>query len=263
MDREPFPTFRNKWDRITYLLGQFRFWIALAVIVAMGALLYFRPTVDVKDWQVAAIGAYILIFVASLPLALKFAEWLRRYRYVEVHHVNAVDDTIEKWLVPPAVWENKTVDGDDPWPVNDQSAWGVREFDWYESTDSLVVEGSWLRAAADDALATEKAHMEEMHDFLLDVYQIVGKLRGRFSRMSMDVERKTVNAVHEAQERGKMMDRTAVKNVWEDAAGEIEDTIPDDHPDMDDLADAADGDLPPAENRETPRDQMTPKNDNE
>lgn len=259
-DREPIPTFKDKWDRITFLLHSYRLWIGLFTTAGLVALIYIQPTIPVPPEVIAAIGGFALIGVGALPVGFKIGRWLRGFRAVEVYHFNAPQGEIEKYYVPPAVWENKTVKNAEPWPVNDGTAWAVREYEWVEATETLVVDGCWLADAADPALAYKKTHMEEMHTFLLDTYQIISQLRGRFSRMAMDVERQTVNAVHEAQEKGTTLNRTAIKEIWNDAAEELRDVIPDDHPELDEIEEINEERSPePDATKEVPRDQMTPK----
>ena len=261
MDREPIPTFSDKWDRLVYLLDSYKVLVSLAVVVTIGALVWFRPQIDLPPWSIAAFGAWVLVGIGALPAGFYVARWLRRYRAVEVHHINAVDDTVQKYHVPPAVWDEKTVANETkPWPVNDGDAYAVREFDWFESTNTLVVEGCWLSdSAADDALMTDKSHMEDIHSFLLDAYRVLGQLRGRWSRMGMQVEKRTINAVHEAQEKSQTLERDDIKQIWEESAAEIDDEMPDDPPVPDDVE--LDGyrtgrDL---DDQDVPLDQVTPR----
>lgn len=233
MDREPIPTFQDRWDRLTWLLHSYRFWIGTAVVAIVAALAYFRPTLDVPPEVPALIGAFVLVGIPGIPAGFYFGRWLRRYRAVTVYHVNAVDDVIEKWYVPPALWDEKRVDEVDPYPVNDSDDYAVREFDYYEGLDQLVVRGVWMEGAQDDQLFTKKGQVEEIHKFLLDGYEAIAKIRGRISRMAMDVQRRTITALAEAQEKGKMIDQDAVEDVWKQASENIEDELPDTPPKLD------------------------------
>ena len=233
MDREPIPTFQDKWDRLTWLLHSYRFWIGTAAVLGFAALVYFRPTVDIPASYTAAIGAFVLVGIAGIPAGFYFGRWLRRYRAVDVYHINAVDDVIEKWHVPPAMWDEKRVDEVDPYPVNDGDAYAVREFDYYEGLDQLVVRGVWLEGAQDDQLFTAKGQLEEIHEFLLDGYEAIAKIRGRISRMAMDVQRETITALAEAQEKGKMIEQDSVEQIWQEASENIEEELPDSPPKLD------------------------------
>lgn len=257
MDREPIPTFADKWDRLTYLLHSYRVLLSLAALAGVSALIYFRPTVSLNPKHVAAIGSWALLGIGCFPVGFYLARWLRRYRAVTVYHVNSVDDVLQKWYVPPAIWDEKTVKGDgDPWPVNDGDDYAVREFDWMEATDSLVVEGCWLsESAADNVLMTDKSHMEDIHDFLLDAYRVLGQVRGRVSRMGMNVEQRTINAVHEAQEKGTTLERDGIKEVWEQAAGDLDEAMPSDPPEVDDIE--LDGYRPGPDESKRAHDQVT------
>lgn len=263
MDREPFPTFANWKDRAVYLLASYKFLISAAIVVGIALLLWYKPQVDVPPGLLAAFGAWVLVGVFAGPGGFYIARWLRRYRAVTVFHINGVDDDVEKYYVPPAVWDEKTVARDrKPWPVNDGDAYAVREFDWFESTDTLVVEGCWLSdSAADDVLMTDKSHMEDIHDFLLDAYRVLGQVRGRWSRMAMQVEKRTINAVHEAQEKGRTLERDEIKQIWDESEADLNDSMPDDPPSMDDVT--LDGYRPESDldDLEIDRDQVTNDHD--
>ena len=255
-DREPIPTFADKWDRLTFLLHSYRLFLSLSIIVVIGLLVWFKPQIDVPPEYVAAVGGFVIIGVPAIPAGFIIARWLRGFRAVNVYHVNAVDDVVRKYHVPPAVWDNKTVDGPDPWPVNEGDGWAVREFQYIEATGTLVVRGCWLRDAADDALMTDKTHMMEMHGFLLEAFQSVCRLRAKFSTMSVNIERQAINAVHEAQERGKTLERDAIKAIWDEATEELEDAIPDDNPELETIEDLEGYRTP--DRPDLDRDQMTP-----
>jgi hypothetical protein len=257
MDREPIPTFADKWDRLTYLLHSYRVLVSLGALAGVAALLYFRPTFEMDPKHVAAIGSWALLGIGCFPVGFYGARWLRRYRAVTVFHINSVDDVIQKWHVPPAIWDAKTVKGEgNPWDVNDGDAYAVREFEWMEATDTLIVEGCWLsESAADNVLMTDKSHMEDIHDFLLDAYRVLGQVRGRISRMGMDVEKRTINAVHEAQEKGATLERDGIKEVWEDAADDLDEAMPSDPPEGHDIE--LDGFRPEPDESERAHDQVT------
>lgn len=230
MDREPIPTFQNKWDRVTWLLHSYRFWIGTAVVGGVAALAYFRPTIDLPPEWSAAVGAFVLIAIPGIPTGFYFGRWLRRYRAVTVYHINSVDDVLQKYYVPPALWDEKTIDEVDPYPVNDGDDYAVREFDYYEGLGELVVRGVWLEGAQDYELLTSKGQLEDIHTFLLDGYAAISKVRDRISRMAMDVQRRTITAMAQAQEKGKMIDQESVEAVWKDASENIEEELPDTPP---------------------------------
>lgn len=255
MDREPIPTFADNKDRLVYLLHSYRVLISLGLLVSLGLLIYFKPKIPVSPTVTAALGAFVLVGIGAIPAGWYVARWLRRYRAVTVFHVNAVDDIIQKHYVPPAVWDDKTVKTYQPWPVNDGDAWAVREYEWMDATETLVVEGCYLsKSAADDVLMTDKSHMEDIHSHLLEAYRVLGQMRGRISRMGMDVERQVFNAIHEAQEAGTTLERDGIKQVWDEVTEDFDDAMPDDDlPEPEDDLPGWDGDIDDVEH-----DQVTP-----
>jgi hypothetical protein len=134
-------------------------------------------------------------------------------------------------MVHPDLTDSWTVEGTPPNKVNDNTAYEVRSFDWLPETEDLVLAGTWPAAAKDSDLLTSMAYVEEIHDKLLETYEFAGKLRGRFSRMGMDVQERTINYEAEADERGTMLDKSAVRETWAEAKDDVE--LDDDLPSLD------------------------------
>lgn len=148
----------------------------------------------------------------------------------EVHHVNAVEDLIKKYYVEPDLWQNKSVDGPAPYPVNGGSAWAVQEFEHDSEMDQIRVKGVWLSETTDTKLMTEKSHMRAIYGKLTESHIALGILRDSVSEFGADIQKRLTNRMSEARERGKMMDESAVKEVFEDFADGAKNHGPDDLP---------------------------------
>ena len=85
--------------------------------------------------------------------------------------------------------------------VNDGDAYEVRELEWIEGIETLEVNGTWLGAAKDSELITAKAHMERVHDSLLDKAATLAQLRGEWSDNAVTLQEKLINTGAEARER--------------------------------------------------------------
>lgn len=237
-------------DRLTYIVAEAQLLVAGLAISLVVLLVFYQPSLPgVPPWLFSLIFASLVLGPPLILGGVKFARWLRNRRLVEVHHVNAVEDTVEKWMVPPEVWAEKTVEGPDPWPVNGQSAWAVREFEYHEDTGDLLVAGIWLAECADDELLTSKSHMEDIYGWLLDRYRDLNRLTARVDVMVSQTEEQTVTAVAEAHERGTMLNKSAVSDVLEDAKSDVDDLDDEDVPTLSD-ADVPDhfADPAPTEN---------------
>ncbi len=78
---------------------------------------YYQPLLPTLPTWIPAIAVGWLVLAIRCDLVgAKIARWLRRRNWVEVHHVNAVEDTTEKYYVPPELWREKEIDGPDPYP---------------------------------------------------------------------------------------------------------------------------------------------------
>ncbi|MFB6120973.1 MAG: hypothetical protein ABEJ68_07665 [Halobacteriaceae archaeon] len=240
------PTFRSWADRFTYVVAEAQL-LTAGILVFLGLIIgVARPDLPHVPRWVMDFAAAALILGPPLFLAgLRFARWLRVRNAVEVFHVNAVTDDVEKYLVPPEIWAEKTVEGPDPWAVNGSSAWAVREFDWHGETEDLIVRGVWLSELEDQKVLTSKDHMESMYSKLTEAYISLGIMRDSISELGSDLQHRLINRLAQARERGEMLDKTAVKEVFEDyeerAESVTETDLPtldeEDLPDFDQLAD--------------------------
>ncbi len=163
-------------------------------------------------------------------------KWLRTRNMIPVHHINGVEDIREKYYVEPEVWSKKTVEGPSPYRVNGEEAFEVREFEWFPDTETLVVTGCYQSNMADSKLVTLKAMLEDIHGDLIEDSIALNKLRGRISKMGVQIEHDTINFQAEADERGLMGAKTSVKERFEAARKEADEWDSDEIRDVDDYA---------------------------
>lgn len=211
-------TFGSWSDRLTYLAAESQLIVFGLMVSLGGALVLIRPSLPgVPPIAYGWFAALLLLGPPLLALFVTGARKLRQRRMVEVHHINAVEDVRRKLYVEPKVWDEKVVEGPSPYRCNDNEAFEVREFDWQEDTETLVVTGCYFSQLSDSKLVTVKAMLEDIHGELVETAIAYNKLRGRISRMGIEIERDTINAHAEADERGLMTQKTSVKERFEAA----------------------------------------------
>jgi hypothetical protein len=217
-DDAPPPTFSSRRDRLTYLVGRFRWALVALVIAAMAGVIYWQPELPtIPRWVGPVILANLMLGLPGLLAGRKFAEWLRNLRWVHVYEIDGLRGTREKWLVPPETWREKTVEDVPPNPVNDREDWEVISFEWEEDVEELRVSGTWPGEAKTGELVAERTYYEEMHNTLLDGYRELKQLRAKWHRMATDLEGKVINEQAEAVERGTQLDPDATAEVYEEA----------------------------------------------
>jgi len=234
-------------DRLAYLLAEAQI-LVLGVLFSVGAaLVIFRPPIpQVPPVVIGAIAALFLFGPGLFGFFVWLVKKLRTSNMVEVHHVDAVNDTIKKYYVEPEIWQEKAINGPNPYPVNGGSGWAVQEFEWLDDVEELRVKGIWLEETTDTKLLTSKSHMQAIYGKLTESHIALNILRDSVSEFGADIQRRLTNRMAEARERGKLMDESAVKDVFEsfeeDATGMTEDDLPTLEPDdlpgeeLDDLA---------------------------
>lgn len=224
-------TFSGWGDRITWLLAEGQL-LVLGLLFSVGSAIFiFRP--DVPSVPPIAIGWMASLMLFGPPLFaffVVFVRKLRQRRMVEVHQVNARTDDVEKWYVEPSVWSEKSVDGPNPYPLNGGSAWGVQEFDYDEELGELRVRGVWLEECEDTKLLTAKSHFESIYEKLTESHIALNVMRDSVSELGADIQKRIVNTGAEAREKGTMLDETAVTDVFESFADDIDGLGSDDLP---------------------------------
>lgn len=103
----------------------------------------------------------------------------------------------------------------------------VREFEWHDDTETLIVRGCYFSQMADSKLITIKAMLEDIHGDLVEEFLAANRLRGRISKMGLQIQKDVVNEEAEADERGMMNPKTAVKTRFDDARADAEENATD------------------------------------
>lgn len=260
-------TFDSWRDRLTYVVAEAQLLVA-GVLVALGlGLAWFNPSLPgIPSWVSKLLVGWLVLAPPAFIVGLRFARWLRTRNAIEVHHVNAVEDTVRTYFVPPEVWGEKNVNGPAPYRVNDGDAVAVREFDWapeYGDNGQLTVSGVFLSQLQDEKLYTSKRHMERAYEELVDSYLSLAYLRDSISDLAASLQTRLINEVAYAREHGEQLDQTAVQEVTDEfreqaesvTEAEVTDLSPEDVPDW------ADDALPEAEDsvgiETTPSGQQT------
>ncbi|GGM69321.1 hypothetical protein J2752_001965 [Halarchaeum rubridurum] len=240
------PTFDGWKDRLTFLSTNSQLVSVVLLLVALGGVagtiwLFTSGGWDVPPWGWSLLGGTLVLTPITVPSAYAIARWLRRRNQVVVYLCNAESHAAnegkaqEKFYVPPDIWAEKSIGRWAPTPLNGGAAWQVREFDWNDDLGELYVEGTPMPELNDDRMFTWKTYVEDIYGDLIDRSHALNRARDRMSKMAVDVEEASTNEAAEARERGQMLDKTAAKDAWEDATGDLNQlAATDDLPDIDD-----------------------------
>jgi len=193
--------------------------LVLAVLFSAGvALVLFRPEIPRVPPIVGGILAVCLLF--GPPMLAFFVTLFQRFRQDNretVWLINGVTDEREKYKVKPWVLDEMDTDGPSPQPVNDGRDLEVREFDWREDTENLTVRGTYMEALSDSKLITCKTYLEDVHGDMAEAWMSLNRLRGRISRMGLQVQEDVINEEAEANERGLIRPKSAVGDAFDEA----------------------------------------------
>lgn len=229
-------TFGSWSDRITYLLAEMQLLVA-GLLFSFGViLLWVRPSLPgIPPWVGGLFAAFFLLGPPLFGFFVTMIRKLRKRAMVDVFHVNAVTEEIQKYQVAPEIWSSKKIEGPTPYAINGSDGWIVREFDWQEDTDQLVVRGVWLSEVEDVKLLTSRKHMESMYNKLVESHLSLKIIRDSVSELGSEIQGSLINSMAEARENGKMMDKTAVKDAFADFEDGVEEIGSDDLPTIEDV----------------------------
>ncbi|GGL33922.1 hypothetical protein GCM10009037_16910 [Halarchaeum grantii] len=221
-------TFGSWSDRLTYIIAEGQLVVLGVLFMAGAALVLYQPDLPsippiVTGW----IAALMLFGPPLLAFWITFVRRLRKARMVTVHHINGVTDTREKYYVAPEIWEERTVDGPSPYPVNDAGAFEVREFEYLEDVDDLRVRGCYMSQLADSKLVSVQAMLEDIHGDMIETWLAYNRLRPRISKMGLQIQGDVINKEAEADERSLMNPGSSVKDRFDAAEGDARENATD------------------------------------
>jgi hypothetical protein len=234
------PSRFDRWgDRIAHVAAESQLLI-LALFFSGGvAMLLFQPDIPRVPPIVGGILAATLLFGPILfAWFVTLIQFFRQENRETLWHINGVTDEREKYKVKPEVLDEMDVKGPAPQPVNDGRDLEVREFDWREDVEQLVVRGTYMSALADSKLVTVRSMLEDIHGDLIETWLAFNRLRGRISKLGVQIQNDVINEEAEADERGQMNPKTAVKDRFEDAKTDAENADDSEIQDVDEYADA-------------------------
>lgn len=226
-------TFGSWKDRLTHIMAEAQILVGgIFVSLAIG-IIWFKPEIPGVPPIVVGWSAAILLLG---PPVFGFFVWLinlvRVSSMISVYHVDAQADELKKYYVEKEVWKQKDVNGPDPYPVNGAAGWAVQSFDWDEELEQLRVSGVWLSEVEDTKLLSDKKHMRSIYGKLTESHIALKIFRDSVSEFGADIQEKLINSMAESRERGKMMDKSAVKDVFGEFEDEIEGRGSDDLPNL-------------------------------
>lgn len=225
-------TFGGWRDRLTYVLAEAQLLVA-GLLVALGvAIWWFNPSLPgIPPWVTNVLVGWLVLAPPMFIAGLRFVDWLRIRNYDAVYHTNAVEDTRQKYLVPPDIWADKNVNGSPPTIVNEGDDYEVREFDWapeYGDDGTLTVAGTWLSEIEDAKLVTARAHFHRIHNELQDDHLELTYRKDAEDELANRLQRRLVTRMNEARMQGTMLQPEDVEDVVESFKQEMQERTDDD-----------------------------------
>jgi hypothetical protein len=233
------PTFKNNWDRLTYITANAQFLVAATTVAVGVGIWHFNvqiPSVPRNILRLIAGG--MVLYPPCIWAGLVIGRWLRNRRYQRVFVVDMTERRIEDWFFPPATWAEKTVDGPQPSWVNDGEDALVQELEYtadYPDSEwgHVRVEGV-EKPAAEDAklLQSPGTHGERLYDELLEDHLRLTYLEQSLDYLANELTSDIVTRITWAKQQGTHISPDSVQEIVSDFKEDIQEYTADDLTDL-------------------------------
>jgi hypothetical protein len=215
----------DRKDRLKRALVVYKIPLTLTIISIAGlSMHYVERLPTLPDGSVPFLISVILLSLPSYVFAVWFLGWIDPDN-PGVRVLEADAGTEEKgtpYVVPRELWEDKTVDGPDPYPLDD-GAYLVRNFNWMEDVGELEVTGVWPANASPLELWYAKKRIDDMHDWYRKELQKASAGLARINRMGIEVFDGSVTALYEAHRDGAVPDADLIGDPIDSAQEDVQD----------------------------------------
>lgn len=149
------------------LLKAYRHYVGAALLVAVGAVLYFQPTIPSvsisREWRVAGVAVASAGILGYLPAA-KALDWLYDppRRYVVSLGFSGGEPGV--WELSPSAWAEVDVTEGRLYQWQG-TKWPVYEAEWF-NPESLTAKGTWRGSKSDSELLRKEKELTELREEL-------------------------------------------------------------------------------------------------
>lgn len=157
------PTFGNKWDRVTWLLAQYRVPIAIVVTASIIAYAAWDATLPTPPgWLVEfAVPAGILAIPAWILWGPVVRAAVDRVCVKVIKYNGPLKDD-EVYRVPPRTWRERESGAIDAYQPPGGDVYKVSEFEWMDDVGKLRVEGVWPSVADPNDVYKSQARFDRI-----------------------------------------------------------------------------------------------------
>jgi hypothetical protein len=210
--------------RVLRLLRIYRWPLAISFVAIVGIVAFTRPEVpDPPPGTLPFLGIWAVFSVPLYAVSVRIIRWIDPpdpgVRVLEAH-AGSEEKGIPH-VVPREIWEERTVEGPDPYPLDD-GAYLVRHLEWLDDIEELRVTGVWKANATALELWRAEKRIDDMHEWYREELQKASALTARVERLGIDMHSSSMVAAAEAIGRGNLPDRDLVGDAIDDAREDVE-----------------------------------------
>ena len=223
---EPAPTFRNKWDRVTFLLAEYKY--PLSVMTLAGAVWAVWATPQLPEIPDSVAAGALASFVLALPTYF-FGNVVAKYLYPGPDRVTVgiadpgTNSVYQVKSVHPEAWASKTVVGAPPFTPDEGVDYVVTRFNFYEEIGEIEVRGC-EQADLEPGLAWENAtRVDELYEHHHGVRRAFSQLKATVLRYGTEIHDPTLMKEMAEQEDAALAPGVSVTSMIEEMEEEVED----------------------------------------
>ena len=209
------PRFEGHADRLTYLAGEYRagIYVALLALIALGATGYL--SVEIPPWATIALSGLALGILPSIAVGKVLADrWLPdpRVRVIEIK----TDPTpsIEPHRIPRDLWDRRDVIDLPVWRVSEGATDAiVTSLEHLEDVGRLKVRGVNPELADPTSIAARDGQLSAVFGELQEAARDLNAQRGTEGLRQIEMEERIINEVIRSVEQGTSLKPGAFEEI--------------------------------------------------
>lgn len=220
------PTFSNKWDRVVYVLVQYR----LPIFLTVAGLIIIATT---EIGSIPSPPGWILDFtvpatILALPTGLVWRVVSKKVIAkisVEVIEYNGPMEDDRVYQVPPKTWKNREAGVMDAYQPPSGEVFKVSELEWMDDVGQLRVDGVWPSIADPNDVYKSQARFDRVFIDLLKELMKAQAFSATVAEKGVEIYDESTKEQIALIEDGILPDGVDAAEKIEELEDEIEDTL--------------------------------------
>lgn len=229
MDAAP-PTFASRWDRVTYLLAEYKW--PLLICLAAGGLWAAWATPELPTppgWTLSFAASAALISFPAFVVAKWVIGWFESDDMVSVGVASpGQTDLYEKYVVPKEVWQAREREGPPAMRPDEGVDWIVTDWEWLDDLEQLRIRGCDRADMQPSEAWADATRVKIWFDHYHELKRQYSGLKARMQDKGTEIHDATIMQMMAVREEAEMAPEVSVTDLIDEMEDETEDIDPPD-----------------------------------